>query len=308
MIDGALINSFMFSSHIGEFAALFVAFCWTFTALAFERASIRVGSLAVNLIRMVLALIFLSLFSYLHRGILYPIDASTHNWFWLAVSGLVGFVFGDLLLFESYTIIGSRIAMLIMTLVPPITAFVSWLILGERMGLLNFFGMMITLAGISLAIFGRGLNGEWFRLTHPVRGILLAFGGAVGQAVGLVLSKYGMGSYDAFASSQIRVTTGMVGFALIILLSGRWFRLRKAVVDRKGMRAILIGSFFGPFLGVSFSLYAVQHAVAGVAATIMAIVPVLIIAPAVIIFKQKVTVKEIIGAVIGVAGVAIFFL
>jgi drug/metabolite transporter (DMT)-like permease len=298
----------MFSSHIGEFAALFTAFCWTFTALAFERASIRVGSLAVNLLRMVLALFFLSIFSYLHRGILYPVDAPAHAWFWLVISGLVGFVFGDLLLFESYTIIGSRIAMLVMTLVPPITAFVSWFILREKMGLLNFIGMTVTVIGISIAIFGRGLNGEKIRLNHPIKGILLAFGGAVGQAVGLVLSKYGMASYDAFASSQIRVTAGLIGFAIIILLSGRWVRIRKAVQDNKGIKAILIGSFFGPFLGVSFSLLAVQHAMAGVASTIMAIVPVLIIAPAVIIFKQKVTVREIIGAVISVAGVAIFFL
>ncbi|MCX6235483.1 MAG: DMT family transporter [Bacteroidetes bacterium] len=298
----------MLSSHIGEFAALATAFFWTITALSFERASIRVGSLAVNLLRMALALVFLSIFSYIHRGIIYPVDASAHAWFWLVISGLVGFVLGDYMLFESFTIIGSRISMLIMTLVPPITAFVSWLILGEVMSVLNFIGMMITLSGIVLVVFGRSGNGEKIRFRHPVRGILLAFGGAVGQAVGLVLSKYGMASYDAFAASQIRVTAGLIGFAAIILISGRWFKIRNAVGDRKGMRAILLGSFFGPFLGVSFSLFSVQHTEAGIASTIMAMVPVFIIAPAVIIFKQKVTLKEIIGAVLGVGGVVVFFI
>ena len=60
--------------------------------------------------------------------------------------------------------------------------------------------------------------------------------------------------------------------------------------------------------GVSFSSIAVQHTQAGIAATLMAISPVLIIAPSVILFKEKVNWKEILGAVITVGGVALFFL
>jgi len=85
----------MFQSHLGEFAALIVAICWTFSALAFEAASKRVGSLAVNIIRLALALVFLSVFSWFHRGLALPTDASHYQWFWLSLSGFVGFVLGD---------------------------------------------------------------------------------------------------------------------------------------------------------------------------------------------------------------------
>lgn len=71
---------------------------------------------------------------------------------------------------------------------------------------------------------------------------------------------------------------------------------------------LLSETFFGPFLGVSFSLIAVKYTAAGVAATLMSIVPVLIIAPSVIFFREKVTFKEIAGAIIAVGGVALFFL
>jgi len=74
------------------------------------------------------------------------------------------------------------------------------------------------------------------------------------------------------------------------------------------MKRVALGSVFGPFLGVSFSLLAIQHTQAGVAASIMSIVPVLIIPPAIFFFHEKVNWKEIIGAVITVGGVAIFFL
>jgi len=298
----------MFSSHIGEFAALLTAFCWTATALAFESASNKVGSVAVNLIRLLLALVYLSIFSLITRNMLLPLDASGSAWIWLSISGFVGFVIGDLFLFKSYTIIGSRISMLIMTMVPPITAILSWMMLGETLTLLNFAGMALTIGGIAFVITNRKTGEKNFSITHSMKGILYAFVGAVGQAVGLVFSKVGMGSYNAFAATQIRIITGVIGFAIIISVWKKWRKAGAAVKHVPAMKRIVVGSVFGPFLGVSFSLYAVQHANAGVASTIMAIVPVLIIPPAIIFLKQKVSAKEIIGAVISVTGVALLFL
>ena len=193
-----------FNSHLGEFSSLLVAVFWTITSLAFEAAGHRIGSVAVNILRLVIAFIFLSLFCLIRRGFLLPSDASIDNWIWLTLSGFIGFVFGDLFLFKSYTMIGSRFSMLIMTLVPPITTFFSFMILGERLRLFHFFGMTLTFAGIAMAIFSRENKGEKFSLKLSPKGILFALGGAVGQALGLVLSKLGMHDYDPFAA-KVRV-------------------------------------------------------------------------------------------------------
>lgn len=295
-------------NHYGELAALATAIFWTVTALSFEFASKRVGSLAVNMIRLTAAFLLLAIFTFFSRGMLLPLDASPHAWFWLALSGLVGLVLGDYFLFKAYTLISSRIAMLIMTTVPPMTALIGWLLLGEKMSLLHFFGMFLTLGGIFLAIFSMPENGNRIRLNYPVKGIIFALIGAAGQAGGLVLSKYGMAEYDAFAASHIRIIAGMVGYALIILILRKSHLVTNALKDGKGMRAIGLGSFFGPFLGISFSLLAVKYTETGIAATIMAIVPILIIPPSVILFKEKFTWLEIIGAIISVAGVVLMFL
>jgi drug/metabolite transporter (DMT)-like permease len=223
---------------------------------------------------------------------------------------LIGFVFGDYFLFKAFALIGARVSMLIMTLVPPITAVIGWLIIGESMTLLEITGMILTVSGIGMAIFSRSGNGKGKRikLSYPVKGILLAFGGTVGQAVGLVLSKYGMGDYHAFAATQIRIIAGMIGFAIIIVLLKKGVVIRNAFKSRPGMIGTGVGSVFGPFLGVSFSLLAVKYAATGVASTIMAIVPILIIPPSVIFFRQKVTWLEILGAFISVGGVTLFFI
>jgi len=300
--------------YFGEIAALLTAVFWTVTSMSFESAGKKVGSLSVNLIRLIIAFFIYGIVNYFRRGLFLPLDAGTESWLWLALSGLVGFVVGDLLLFQAYVVIGARISMLIMALAPPITAFASWILLDEVLSPMKLVGMVVTLTGISIVILKREKKEEDSKkrrkitTNYSIPGLLLAFGGAVGQGVGLVLSKKGMGEYDAFAASHIRVITGMVGFAIILLFAKRYGKLWKAIQHKSAMKRIALGSLFGPFLGVSFSLLAVQNTQAGIAATIMSIVPVLIIAPAILFFHEKVNWKEIIGAVITVGGVAIFFL
>lgn len=293
--------------YAGELAALATAFFWTTTALSFEMAAKRVGSLAVNILRLLIAFFFLSAFTWIYRGMALPFDATPHNWMWLTLSGLVGFVFGDYCLFRSYTLVSARVAMLIMTLVPPITALIGWIMLNETMSLQHLGGMTLTLSGIALTILARSTENGKVGLNYPLKGLPFALGGSVGQAVGLVISKYGMGNYDPFAASHIRIMAGAIGFGLIVVMFKKTSLVKAAVSDQKAMKGVAIGSFFGPFLGVSFSLLSVRYTSTGIASTLMAIVPVLIIAPAVLLFHQRVTLREIAGAAISVIGVVLFF-
>jgi drug/metabolite transporter (DMT)-like permease len=295
------------TSHLGELSALVTAICWTATSMAFESAGKKVGSLSVNLIRLVMALVLLGLFTTITRGHFWPADAGSHAWLWLSLSGLVGFVIGDLLLFKAFVVVGARVSMLIMSLTPPLTALFGLIILGERMTLINILGMILTISGIALVVLARPVKGKRFSLNFPVAGLLLAFGGAAGQALGLVLSKLGMGKLDAFMSTQIRVIAGIAGFSIVFFFMRRWGNVRKALKNKSAMSSISIGAFFGPFLGVSFSLLAVKYTSTGIASTLMALTPVMIILPARYIFKEKITTKEVIGAFIAVAGVVVFF-
>jgi drug/metabolite transporter (DMT)-like permease len=312
----------MIQSHAGELSALMAAIFWTFTALAFESAGKKIGSLTVNLLRLFMAFFFLGIFTLFSRGAFFPSGASPHNWIWLSMSGLVGFVLGDLFLFRAYVVVGARISMLIMSLAPPIAALVGWLIMGETMAARSLVGMVVTCTGIAMVVLTHnkkelpaapgfhganpGKNG--LRFSYPVGGLLLAFGGAAGQATGLVLSKYGMEGYDPFAATQIRVITGFIGFMAIFSILGRWNRLVPAIKNMPAMKSLTIGAFFGPFLGVSFSLLAVRYTSSGIAATIMSIVPVLIIPFSIFMFREKITPREILGAFIAIGGVALFFL
>ena len=84
--------------------------------------------------------------------------------------------------------------------------------------------------------------------------------------------------------------------------------LRKGLHDGKGMVAAVLTTIFGPFVGVGASLLAVQYTAAGIASTLMALTPIIIILPAYWIFKQPITMKSLLGALISVIGVSLFFL
>ena len=295
-------------SHIGELAALGTAFCWTITSMAFESASKKVGSLAVNLIRLMMALVLLTLFCWIVRGRPLPDDASAHAWLWLSVSGLVGFTIGDLCLFRAFVVVGARISMLLMTMVPPFTALLGWVLLGETLNPMDWMGMAFIVGGVAWVVLERRPVGE-MKTERPSRsGILLGIAGAAGQSLGLVLSKLGMGSYDPFAATQIRVIAGIVGFSVLFLFIGWWPRVFSALKNRGAMARISLGAVFGPFLGVSLSLVAVQHTEAGVAATLMGLTPIIIIPPAIWINKERISPRAIIGAFVAVGGAALLFL
>jgi drug/metabolite transporter (DMT)-like permease len=298
----------MSSTHIGEFAALLTALCWMLSSIQFEIASKQVGSVVVNLLRLCLAFVFLSVYGLIVRGMPFPLDATPHAWVWLSLSGLAGFVLGDALLFRAYVVIGARVSMVIMATSPLITALIGWLVMGETLTPLALLGMCLTVGGIALVVLERNPEENHVQLSHSPRGLLYAFGGATGQAIGLVLSKYGMGAYDPVAATQVRQIAGIGAMLLIAFVTKNLWRAKPALQQRRTLQPLLIGSFVGPTLGVSLSLFAVQHTSAAIASTLMATTPIMIIPPAIFLFKEKVTLKEGFGALLAVAGVVLLFM
>jgi drug/metabolite transporter (DMT)-like permease len=288
---------------MGELAALATALCWVGSALFFSDAGARVGSLPVNLLRLLVGFVLLGALTTITRGAPLPLDANAHTWAWLSLSGLVGFTFGDLCLFRAFVDLGPRLSTLVMSLAPPVAALCGFLFLGERLDAFDLVAMAITLGGVGIAVVSRP------RITTPMphraRGLGLAVLGAIGQGVGLVLSKHGMGDYDAFASTQIRVIAGTLGFVVVFTFARTWPRVRAATRDRVAMRSMTLGAIAGPFLGVSLSLLAVRHTETGVAAAIMATTPVLILPFAVLVKKERVPLGGYFGALVAIVGVAL---
>lgn len=298
----------MLASHYGEIAALGTAFCYTLNGIFFESAGKKVGSLAVNYIRLVVGFIILSAFTYLSRGYLLPLDATSYNWTWLSVSGFIGFFLGDLFLFQAYIEVGTRVSMLVLGVAPPLTAILGYIFMDEVLSTAGIIGMLIITVGIAMVILGKDEEAKKIKFKHSIKGITYAFLGAVGQAVGVIFSKIGMGDYSPFAATQIRIIAGFIAFNALFLYLNKWHLLKVAMKEKKAMAEISLGAVFGPVLGVSLQLISLQLTTAGISATITSIMPVTILPYSILVCKEKLSIKEIIGTIVSVIGVAILFL
>ena len=305
--------------HIGEFISIGVAFSWTVTALLSEFGSKRMGNLTLNLMRMIITLAFSGILFWIAGGSPLPASASNEAYLWMMLSGFVGYVIGDYCLFQCYIIIGSKFGQLFMTLAPIAAAVTAWLTLGQQMRPQALLAMLITLCGIAISVIGRDGHHK-VSLKLPVAGVLFAIGAAVCQGVGLVLSKIGMNHYESslttavqpwmlpFHANFFRCIAGVIGFTVLMAFREGFKPFIRSIHDCKGMTAAVLTTIFGPFVGVGASLMAVQYTAAGIASTLMALTPIIIIIPAWWMFKQPITLKSLLGAVISVIGVSLFFL
>ena len=308
-------------AYIGELISIGVAFSWTATALLSEFGSKRLGNLTLNVLRMALALVFSLILFGVVTGNPLPAGASTEAAGWMLLSGLIGYVIGDFCLFQCYIIIGSRYGQLFMTLAPLAAALMAWVTLGQEMRAMSIVAMLVTLLGIGISVLGRGEHHK-VSLKLPLNGVLFAICAAVCQGVGLVLSKIGMDHYETsmmaeagmpewllpFSANFYRCLAGIIGFTVLLHFRDGMGSLREAIHDKKGVSVATATTIFGPFVGVGFSLMAVQYTAAGIASTLMAITPIIILLPSYWLFHEKITWRAVVGAVISVVGVSLFFL
>ena len=308
-------------TYAGEWTAVGTLACWALGSHCFEAAGHRVGSMAVNLLRLLLAFFMYCLLLWVRDGHPIPVDFSRSAWFWLASSGVVGFALGDMFLFRAFVEIGPRLALLLLSLNAPMSAIIGWLWLGEQYNDLQWLGMVISLLGVAWVILERPSEDEPMpdaakpastrpgKRTRKItrRGIVLGIGGAIGQAVGGAMSKYGMGSDDAFAATQIRVMGGIAGLFALFFIIGWWGRTFRAVRDGRALGWMTLGAFLGPFLGVGLYLRAMQLANIGVVATITALLPVVVIPLSMAIHREQVSPRAFGGAVLAFLGVWLMF-
>ena len=304
-------------TYIGELISIGVAFSWTATALLSEFGSKRLGNLTLNVLRMALALVFSLVLFGVVTGSILPPGASAEAAGWMLLSGLVGYVIGDFCLFQCYIIIGSRYGQLFMTLAPLSAALMAWVTLGQQLTSLSLMAMLITLSGIAISILGRSEHHR-LALSLPLSGVLYAIGAALCQGVGLVLSKIGMNHFEPvagmpdwlvpFSANFYRCIAGFVGFMVLLYMRKGLKPLSEALHDRKGLTVATATTIFGPFVGVGFSLMAVQYTAAGIASTLMAMTPIIILLPSHWLFGERITWRAVLGAVISVVGVSLFFL
>lgn len=297
-------------AYLGQIIALTTAVCWAATSLCFTVASKQVGSQLVNRVRLPLAALFLAITHLLRQGEVLPIHAESSRWGWLGLSAIIGLVVGDGLLLRAFVLIGTRLSMLLMTLAPVIGTLLAWVFLDETLSLLEIGAVIVTVSSVAWVVSERGNSGSVDgNPKNYVIGVLCGIGSAVGQALGLILSKRGMvGDFPALSASLIRLLVASAAIWLWALIQGQVRPTVEGLRNKHAGWAILGGSLAGPFIGMTLSLAAVQLTHVGIASTLMSLSPVLLLPLVHWVFKERISQRAIVGTVMAMVGVAMIFL
>jgi drug/metabolite transporter (DMT)-like permease len=301
------------SSYIGMGAALATSVLWAMSSIFFSIAGKRLGSLIVNRIRLMFAVLWLLITHFIVYGTLVPVNAGLDRWMWFALSGVVGLAIGDAFLFQAYVLIGPRITTLLMASSPVISTILGLIFFREIPTFLELLGITVTIGGTFLVILDGRQNG-----THAIEekhhnyilGVGLGFGAAVCQSVGLALAKNGLtDQFPSLSGTLMRMISAMLAIWLISLLTGSaGSTLRETGRNQKGLLAIMGGSIVGPFLGVWCSLIAAQSELLGIASTLMALSPVFVLPFVYFVFKERVSRLAVIGTFIALSGTTLLML
>ena len=305
------------NSHFGEIMALLAAFIFSWTSVFFTTAGRRLGVTTVNLFRLPGAALCLTLTHRVLTGSWWPTDLAAADQFWIGLSGVVGLAIGDSALFKAFTLIGPRRSMTMMALAPVFTVTVAWFALGEHLGLWAIGGIVLIIGGVIVANAGRNGTGTFGTLTKPVfrLGIGLALVGSLGQGLGSVFAKMGMmgtGSggtgLDPLGATLIRIFWATVCYWLVVLPRQDFGAMRRRLRDRRGVGALAVAILMGPYVSVWISLVAIRHTDAGVAQVLLGMVPIFVVVPAWIVYRDRPTVLSLSGIVVAVVGGSLLFL
>jgi len=294
---------------IGEIAGLATSFFFAFTSLIFAAAGRMVGSQVTNRIRLIFALTYLLILNFILFGEPLPFSAGSSRWIWLGLSGIIGLSLGDTFYFQSLISIGPRLGSLLLSLAPIFGSVIAWIFFGETLTLLQITGIVLALAGIGWVVMSHEEPPNTPH-GHTRRGVFFGVLAGLGQATGLVLSKQGMfGSFSPFQANAIRMFIALLFTWVWTIIQGKAGSTVATLREKPGaIRLLALGALIGPVLGVSASLLAVQNAEIGVASTLMALPPVILLPISYFYFKEKVGWQAVMGTLLAIVGVAVLFL
>ncbi|MBK8822222.1 MAG: DMT family transporter [Anaerolineales bacterium] len=296
-------------NFIGEIAGLATSFFFSITAIIFTKAGRMVGPQNANRLRIIFALTYLVILNLILFREPIPFSADSSRWMWLSLSGVIGLALGDAFFFQSLISVGTRLGSLLLSLAPIFASLIAWIFFGETLTPLQITGVVIALTGIGWVVMSHEEPADTPH-GHTRRGVIFGVLAGLGQAVGFVLSKQGMmGDFSPFQGNAIRMLAAAIFIWSWAILQGQaGSTITEVRRQPQAIKLLAIGALVGPVLGVTASLLAVQHAEVGVASTLMALPPVIVLPISYFVFKEKVGWQAIAGTLLAIVGVAVLFL
>jgi drug/metabolite transporter (DMT)-like permease len=323
----------------GEFAALFAALAFSVTSTTFTLSGRDFSPIIVMRASLPIGAVCLFTLHWLLTGWILPTYVEPIRWFWLGISGIVGFWLGSISIINAFNRIGPRLTLLIIAIAPILSTFLAYIFLDESLESGATGGILMIIGGIIFVVTGkRGDTGTLPNDGSFGMGVVFALIGALGQSSSFILSSLGLadvistqahhtlvafphiasdlrdyfaapGDFHPLSAAVMRISIATTAIWALALLRGKLPpTLHTVRTHTRSLRFLLVGSIAGPVIGASLVLASLQLIPVGVSSTLTNLTPIFLIPISAVVFKEEITLRAMIGTVIAVIGIAILFL
>lgn len=294
-------------AYLGEFAAIGAAVVWASATWIYGQFGHRFSALQLNIVKGIVASgMMLVVMPFLPMP---AVELSPSHFWILALSGVIGIAIGDSAYFAALKRIGANKTLLLESLAPPLSGVLALTFLGTTLTLQSWLGVLITTIAVAFVVFqpsGSGEKATW-------SGIGFGLIASVCQASGVVISHYALvaGDIPPLLGALVRLSIGVMAVMLLIpWVERKPFTSMLSNLQTMHVRDklwLLSAIFVGTFLALWLQQVALKHANPAIAQTLIATSPVFIL----VIYAlkgERVSRQSVIGTLVALGGISLFFL
>ena len=285
---------------IGIAAALGSAASWACATVVFDRLGKLMPAAGMTFFKGLFSLVLMVVLVLGSGGFDH---VSLHDFIFLALSGIVGISIGDTLFFRSLQDLGAKVQVLYFMLGQVVTMVLSFLMLGEVLSVREYIGATILLCGIMVVTIGKQED-------HPnkVRGILGGFASILCFSLSSIMVKVSIADVGVPTATFWRMFFSTVSVMFIGFTSKRFVTWYTPLKQTKTLLLFLMNVVIITYGGFLLSMLAIKLITVSLASVLSATEPVFVLILAFLINHERVSKRELIGAVITISGLLMIIL
>ena len=287
---------------MGSAFALACAFFWAFAVILFKKAGESFSPITLNIYKSVVAMALIGL-TMLVMGIPFFPDVAPRVWWILVLSGLFGITLADIFYFFALNRLDAGMVAVVECLYLPGVLGFSYLLLGERMGVLGIIGSLLVLCAILVgAVPLKDLKLRNIRKGPTLWGICAGLLAMMFMALGIVIAKDVLDQADVFWATFIRVTAGLIGLVPIVLCHPGRMRFAQELKFSKAWLNAFPATVSGNYIALVLWVAGMKYTTASRAGVLNQMSTIFLLILATVWLKEKMTAQRLAAILLAIAG------
>ena len=285
---------------MGSFYALMTAVMWAAAVIFLKRSGETIPPFALNVFRVVVSTVFLVPTIVLAgQEVFYR--APLRDYLTLFASGVIAIAISDTFLLMALNRLGAGIMAIVDCLYAPFIVLFAFAILGERLGVWQWAGLALVIAGVLIAARHEPPRGTTKR--QILVGTLFGVIAMATVALGIVIAKPVLERSPVLWATTMRQIGALIAMVPVALVLPERRAIAGLFRPARNWRYSVPATLIGSYLALIFWIAGMKYSLAGPAAILNQTSSIYVLIFASIFLKEPFTARKVIASVLAVGGI-----